>query len=188
MRMVLIVKASGLTTLPLPGSTSRRLCSADEAEVAQARAKLQAMDPELLLQEARAVGLDVNATAAGKVRIRGSEGTQELARLVLARKDEVLPLLPAPTAPPNPPVVPPSQDAVASRSEADYQQEMVRLLARLDRVEAFCGARLTQAKRNVLAMIRLQIRGEAEKRLPQFWDFEAYLTCILRDRWGITEP
>jgi hypothetical protein len=169
--MVLVLKASGVPALPRPGSTYARLRSADEATSAQARAELLAMSAEVLLHEARAVGLTVTATAAGALRVRGPEGTEELARLVLGRKEEVLPLLGPPAA-----VTP-----------GDFGAELARLLARLDRVEAAGGPQLTRPRRNVLAVIRQQLQDYAAQRSAALWDCEAWLSCVLRDRWGIQE-
>jgi hypothetical protein len=114
----------------------------------------------------------VPVAAAGALRVRGPEGTEELARMVLARKGEVLPLL-APVA-----VAPPS---------ADFEAELARLLARLDRVEAAGSPQLTRPRRNVLAVIRQQLRDYAAQRSAALWDCEAWLTCVLRHRWEIRE-
>ncbi len=91
--MPLIRMATGSSTKPLPGSIATRLRSPDKRVSDEARAALHALAPELLLQEARAVGLAVTATAFGALRVRGPEGTEELARLLLARKAELLPLV-----------------------------------------------------------------------------------------------
>jgi hypothetical protein len=171
--MVLVLKATGVPARPRPGSIYARLRSADEAAAAQGRAELHAMTAETLLHEARAVGLIVTATAAGALRVRGPEGTEELARLVLARKEEVLPLLsPAAVAPP----------------PTDFEAELARLLARLDRAEAAGGPQLTRPRRNVLAVIRQQLRDYSAQRSAALWNCEAWLTCVLHDRWGMREP
>jgi hypothetical protein len=169
--MGLVLKATGVPARPLPGSTYARLRSADEAAAAQVRGALHVMTAEGLLHEARAVGLTVTAPAAGARRVRGPEGTEELARLVLGRKDEVLPLVVAPAVPPL----------------GDFEAELARLLARLDCVELAGGPQLTRPRRNVLAVVRQQLRDYAAQRSEALWDCEAWLTCVLRDRWGIRE-
>ncbi len=172
--MALIRVATGFSPTPPPGATASRLRSPDQAVVDAARDALQAMTPEALLQEARAVGLTVAPTEAGKLRVQGPQGTEEFARLVLVRKEELLSVL-VPTITKNAP------------PQTNFEKELARLLARLDRLEALCPGQLTRPRRTLLAVFRQMFEDHAAQRSEALWDCEPWLIHVLRDRWGITE-
>jgi len=162
-----------------PAGVEPPLRSLDTSQVAVAGADLAGMTPAALLEAACAAGLSVSAEE-DRIVVRGPRQAERLARQLVARKGELLPIVRSGVASSRPPP-PPSQAPAWDHAAADRLLAAARIAIAHAADECQAG-RMTVIRRNVVALWLEVSEGyvrDHEMEARRGWDAMALLRSVV---------